>query len=175
MRLRHLTLAILAALALALSSCGDDDDSGDGGGSNEAAATEQAPVETTAEPSGALAEKPKIAKRSGDPPTRLQVKDLVNGKGEEAGTGDVLTVNYVGVNYSNGKEFDTSFGKAPFQLELGAGAVIPGWDQGLVGMKVGTRRELTIPPDLAYGPQGSPPDIGPNETLVFVVDLLGIN
>ena len=82
-------------------------------------------------------------------------------------------MNYVGVSYSNGKEFDSSFDAgAPIELELGAGMVIPGWDQGIEGMKVGGRRQLVIPPALAYGPQGLPPVIGPNETLVFVIDLL---
>ena len=85
-----------------------------------------------------------------------------------------MSVNYVGVSHSTGKEFDTSFGKEPFQFSLGAGEVIPGWDQGVEGMKVGGRRRLTIPSDLAYGPQGQPPDIKPNKTLVFVIDLLGV-
>ena len=82
-------------------------------------------------------------------------------------------MNYVGVAYSTGKEFDSSFDSGqPFPFTLGAGEVIPGWDEGLEGMKVGGRRQLTIPPDLAYGAQGSPPVIKPNETLIFVIDLL---
>jgi peptidylprolyl isomerase len=81
----------------------------------------------------------------------------------------------VGVNYADGEEFDSSFNTGvPFDLQLGASMVIPGWDEGLVGMKVGGRRQLVIPPELAYGPQGSPPAIGPDETLVFVIDLLDV-
>jgi peptidylprolyl isomerase len=102
-------------------------------------------------------------------------KDLITGTGTAAKSGSSLTVNYVGVLYKGGKEFDSSWktGK-PFPFQLGGGSVIPGWDQGLVGMKVGGRRELTIPPQLAYGKQGSPPTIPPNSTLVFVIDLLGV-
>jgi peptidylprolyl isomerase len=86
-----------------------------------------------------------------------------------------VTVHYVGVSKANGRQFDASWDRGePFQFQLGAGQVIPGWDQGVAGMKVGGRRELVIPPRLAYGPAGSPPTIGPNETLVFVVDLLAV-
>ena len=79
----------------------------------------------------------------------------------------------MGVSWSTGQQFDSSWdrGKQPFKFKLGAGMVIPGWDQGLVGMRQGGRRELVIPPNLAYGPQGQPPSIGPNETLIFVIDL----
>ena len=84
-------------------------------------------------------------------------------------------MQYVGVNYSNGEEFDSSWSTGqPFEFQLGSGGVIPGWDEGIPGMKVGGRRELIIPPDLAYGQQGRPPDIGPDETLVFVVDLVDV-
>ena len=103
------------------------------------------------------------------------VRDLKKGTGATAKNGSQVTVNYVGVAYSNGKQFDSSFDRGQaFPFTLGAGEVIPGWDQGIEGMKVGGRRQLTIPPDLAYGPQGSPPAIGPNETLIFVVDLLSV-
>jgi peptidylprolyl isomerase len=109
----------------------------------------------------------------GAPPKKLEVKDLEEGTGAEAKAGDEVTVQYVGVDYKNGKEFDASWDRGePFTFQLGAGMVIPGWDQGVEGMKVGGRRELIIPPDLAYGPEGSPPAIGPNETLIFVIDLL---
>ena len=84
-------------------------------------------------------------------------------------------MQYVGVGYSNGKEFDSSWSAGqPFTFQLGSGWVIPGWDQGIEGMKVGGRRELIIPPDLGYGEQGQPPAIKPDETLVFVVDLLDV-
>ena len=104
-------------------------------------------------------------------------KDLIVGSGSAAKTGSTVTVNYVGVLYKGGKEFDSSWKTGqPFSpFRLGAGSVIPGWDKGIVGMKVGGRRELIIPPDLAYGKSGSPPTIPPNATLVFVVDLLGVS
>ncbi len=86
-----------------------------------------------------------------------------------------MTVQYVGVLYKDGKEFDSSWSRnEPFPLTLGAGEVIPGWDQGVEGMKEGGRRELVIPPELGYGEAGFPPAIPPNETLVFVVDLVEV-
>ena len=116
-----------------------------------------------------------IPKPSGSPPRKLEKEDIVKGKGPAAKPGDTLTVNYVGVAFSTGKEFDASWDRGqPFAVQLGAGQVIKGWDRGLVGMRKGGRRILTIPPELAYGAQGFPPAIGPNETLVFVVDLVEI-
>lgn len=109
---------------------------------------------------------------SGAPPKSLEIKDLEEGSGAAAKSGDTVTVNYVGVNYKTGKEFDASWDRGePFPFTLGAGQVIPGWEKGVEGMKVGGRRELIIPPSLGYGSAGSPPVIPPNETLVFVVDL----
>jgi peptidylprolyl isomerase len=120
--------------------------------------------------------KPTVEVPSGPPPSSLQVKDITEGDGAEAKPGDTLNVQYVGVDYDSGKEFDSSWdGGQPFTFQLGGGQVIPGWDQGIQGMKVGGRRELIVPPDLAYGKQGQPPAIGPNATLVFVVDLLDVN
>ena len=111
----------------------------------------------------------------GPPPKELEIEDITEGSGAEATAGSTLTMQYVGVNYSNGEEFDASWDAGqPFTFQLGAGWVIPGWDQGIEGMKVGGRRELIIPPDLGYGAQGQPPAIKPNETLVFVVDLLDV-
>jgi peptidylprolyl isomerase len=108
-------------------------------------------------------------------PTELVSEDIVTGDGATAEAGDQISVQYVGVDYATGEQFDASWDTGqPFDFELGAGNVIPGWDEGIQGMKVGGRRELTIPADLAYGPQGQPPDIGPNATLVFVVDLLDV-
>jgi FKBP-type peptidyl-prolyl cis-trans isomerase len=116
--------------------------------------------------------KPKIRKPEGSPPKELIADDIVAGKGPAAKSGDQVTVDYVGVSWSSGKEFDASWKrKQTFPLTLGQGGVIQGWDQGLVGAKKGTRRLLVIPPDLAYGANGSPPTIGPNETLVFVIDV----
>ncbi len=110
-----------------------------------------------------------------EPPAELETEDIVVGDGAEAAAGDTVSVQYVGVNYSDGSEFDASWDTGePFEFRLGSGSVIPGWDEGIPGMKVGGRRELVIPPDLAYGPQGQPPDIGPNETLIFVIDLLDV-
>lgn len=121
-------------------------------------------------------EKPTVEIPEGEPPTELEIEDIEEGDGEEAAEGDQLSVNYVGVLYENGEEFDNSYDRGvPFDFPLGGGQVIPGWDEGLVGMKVGGRRQLTIPPDLGYGPQGQPPDIPPDSTLVFVIDLVAIN
>jgi peptidylprolyl isomerase len=182
--LRHLLLALLASMSLALAACGDDEDSGGDSASTGTESTEAAaPTETATEEEEAapaadakiskdLKEKPAIAQPSGDPPTELQKEDVVKGKGATAKAGDNVTVQYVGVNFSNGAEFDASWNRGePFEFTLGAGQVIPGWDEGVAGMKEGGRRKLVIPPDMGYGEQGSPPTIPPNETLVFVVDL----
>ena len=112
---------------------------------------------------------------SGAPPKKLEIKEIEKGTGATAKAGDEVTVQYVGVGYDSEEEFDSSWSRnEPFTFTLGAGEVIPGWDQGVEGMKVGGRRELIIPPNLAYGPAGSPPAIGPNETLIFVIDLLAV-
>jgi FKBP-type peptidyl-prolyl cis-trans isomerase len=114
---------------------------------------------------------------SGPAPSTLQVKDIIKGKGPAAKPGDQLSVQYVGVLYKNGKEFDSSWSRnaQPFAFQLGAGQVIPGWDKGVKGMRVGGRRELIIPARLAYGPQGQPPTIPPDAPLLFVIDLAGIS
>ena len=124
--------------------------------------------------SGPLSKEPKVTPPSGAAPSKLVVKDIITGTGPEAKAGQAVTVNYVGVLFHDGKEFDASWKRSePFTFTLGKGAVIPGWDQGVAGMKVGGRRELIIPAALAYGAKGSPPTIPPNAPLVFVVDLLG--
>jgi peptidylprolyl isomerase len=124
-----------------------------------------------------LKKEPQIVTPEGDPPTELVVKDIVKGKGPKAKAGDQLTMQYVGYSWSNGEKFDASWdrGKEPFPFQLGAGMVIPGWDQGMEGMQKGGRRLLIIPPDLGYGEAGAGGVIGPNETLVFAVDLEKIN
>jgi len=110
------------------------------------------------------------------PPTQLVTEDLVVGDGAEATPGDLLTVQYVGVRWSDGGEFDASWEREqPLEFELGAEQVIPGWEQGVEGMRVGGRRVITIPPELAYGDRGAGGVIGPDETLVFVVDLVGVS
>jgi len=173
MRSRHLIACGLAALSLAAAGCGNDSSGASEEDLNFDTQETQPAGEAAAAPVGADRAKPKIEIPKGKPPAKLKSEDLIAGKGAAAESGQSLSVNYVGVSYSTGQEFDTSFGREPLQFELGAGGVIPGWDQGLEGMKVGGRRKLTIPGDLAYGPQGQPPDIKPNETLVFVIDLLG--
>ena len=128
---------------------------------------------------GPLSKQPSFKVPSGPPPTKLKVTDLIKGTGATAKAGDQLSVNYVGKLYEGGKIFDSSWKDTPGQafgpFQLGKGAVIRGWDKGLVGMKVGGRRELIIPPSLAYGKKGSPPAIPGNATLVFVVDLLRVS
>jgi len=158
-------LILLACLALALAGCGDDDDP----------STESTTSTTTEASPEPPQKKPKVTVPNGPPPKQLETEDLVEGSGVEAKAGDEVTVQYVGVNYRSGKEFDASWDRGePFPFQLGAGMVIPGWDQGVAGMKEGGRRELIIPPQLAYGEAGSPPAIPPNETLIFVVDLVAV-
>ena len=123
-----------------------------------------------------MTDKPNVQIPEGSPPAALQREDLVVGEGAEATPGRTVTVHYVGVAWSTKKQFDASWDRGdPFQFSLGAGRVIRGWDQGVKGMKVGGRRKLTIPPDMGYGARGAGGAIGPNETLVFVVDLLGVD
>ena len=159
-------IAVCAALAVA--GCGDDDASDE---------STQPAGPTAAESSGDASNrsKPKVTVPSGAPPKQLEETDLIEGTGPEAKSGDKVTVQYVGVGFDSGKEFDASWNRnEPFPFTLGASEVIAGWDQGIEGMKVGGQRELVIPPELAYGETGSPPVIGPNETLVFVIDLLEV-
>jgi peptidylprolyl isomerase len=119
--------------------------------------------------------KPEVTVPDSPAPTELLVEDITVGDGDEAKAGDFVEVHYVGVSHSNGKQFDASWDRdETFEFRLGAGEVIPGWDRGVAGMKVGGRRRLIIPPDLAYGKQGAGGVIGPNETLVFVVDLVWV-
>ncbi|WET79731.1 FKBP-type peptidyl-prolyl cis-trans isomerase [Amycolatopsis sp. QT-25] len=121
-------------------------------------------------------QKPQIDRPEGPAPSELQTTDISVGDGQEAKAGDNVTVHYVGVSHSTGEQFDASWDRGePLRFGLGAGQVIPGWDQGVAGMKVGGRRKLTIPPHLAYGERGAGGVIKPNETLIFVVDLVGVN
>ncbi len=130
----------------------------------------------SAEPANTdLSKKPVVVVPKGVSPKTFAYKDIVEGSGPVAKSGDKVSVQYVGVGFDTEKEFDSSWSRnEPFPFTLGAGAVIKGWDKGVEGMKVGGRRELLLPANLAYGPAGSPPSIGPNETLIFIIDLLEI-
>lgn len=121
-------------------------------------------------------DRPQVEVPSGQEPSyQLELDDIVVGDGEEAASGHVVEVHYVGVSWATGKQFDASWDRGnTFKFPLGKGQVIPGWDQGVAGMKVGGRRRITIPPPLAYGKRGAGGVIGPDETLVFVVDLVGL-
>ena len=164
--MRRLLLIIGVCLATAVVGCGS------GSSTTSSSPTEEttAPKETESP----AKTKPKVTVPQGPPPKKLETKDLEEGTGPAAKAGDAVTVQYVGVNYKSGKEFDASWEHGEpvtFVFTLGAGEVIQGWDQGIAGMKVGGRRELIIPPSLGYGAEGAPPAIPPNETLIFVVDL----
>jgi peptidylprolyl isomerase len=120
-------------------------------------------------------EKPEIDFPGGEPPADLEIKDIWEGDGPVAKAGDSVQVHYVGVAFSTGEEFDASWNRGtPLRFQLGVGQVIPGWDQGVQGMKVGGRRQLIIPPHLAYGDRGAGGRIKPGETLIFVCDLVSV-
>jgi peptidylprolyl isomerase len=181
-------LLLLVALALLAAGCGDDN-------SNQAATTpnqistappvrdvvarpRKAPQAQKVTPSGSEADihkRPKVSKGQGAPPKKLIVQDLIVGKGAPAQTNDQLQVQYVGVLFKTGEEFDASWKGSkqgpPFPFALGQGQVIKGWDRGLVGMRVGGRRKLIIPASLGYGSSGSGSAIPPNAALIFDVDL----
>lgn len=121
-------------------------------------------------------DKPEVDFPGGEPPTALQVRDDVVGDGEEAVAGCTVLAHYVGVAFSTGEEFDASWNRGePLEFQVGTGQVITGWDTGIVGMRVGGRRHLVIPPELAYGDRGAGGVIAPGETLIFVVDLVGVS
>jgi FKBP-type peptidyl-prolyl cis-trans isomerase len=171
--MRGRVLIILLAAGLVLSACGGSSSGGATASPGKDAEGKCPAVEGAADQSTST--KPEVEVPSGEPPSNLVCLELVNGSGAEAKSGDEVEVQYAGVNYKTGKEFDSSWSRnEPFPFTLGQGAVIKGWDQGVVGMKVGGRRQLIIPPELGYGATGSPPSIPANETLVFVVDLVKI-
>jgi peptidylprolyl isomerase len=188
---RSLLIPALAAHVLALGACGEDEQDQTGGTQAPPAtetqaappATETAPEATGGAAAGgnqaeAIAEqlsaegRPRIPRPTTEPPAELQQADVKRGTGRTLREGDTVSMQYAGASWSTGQEFDASFERGqPFEFQLGAQMVIPGWDQGIPGMKVGGRRVLVIPPDLGYGPQGTPDgSIAPNETLVFVID-----
>jgi peptidylprolyl isomerase len=184
MKLKAILLVAVLALAVAAAGCGSngasysdintdsqqtttgstDETSSSSGESSSSGKTVMPKV------SGSSGSKPDISDASGEPPAKMIEKDIKVGTGKTAKDGDKVTVNYVGHNWSNNQEFDTSWGKQAFAFTLGEGMVIKGWDQGVAGMKVGGRRLLIIPPDLGYGSQAQG-SIPANETLIFVVDL----
>jgi len=158
--------ALLAVAALGVAGCGGSDS-----GSGKPASEPKATTTAASVPLTDTSQAPELPERTGPAPSKLVVKDIVKGKGKAAKTGDQLSMQYSGWLYDNGQPFDSSWDRGqPFEFQLG-GQVIPGWNEGIKGMKAGGRRELIIPPDLAYGAQGSPPTIPPNAPLVFVVDL----
>jgi len=164
----------IAALIAAAAGCGKSSSSNPSSSSTPAprAVAPSVPGPGPGPNETDLKVKPEIPKPQAPPPTALQVVDLVKGKGAVAKPGQTVTVKYVGVSYDTGRQFDASWDRGqPFPFKLGAGMVIPGWDQGVKGMRVGGRRKLVIPPDLAYGAQGQPPVIAPNATLIFDIDL----
>jgi peptidylprolyl isomerase len=169
--MRKLLLMIAACAALAFAGCGGDDDST----SEATQADGSASVELNEDAS--KRGKPQVTVPNGPPPKQLEETDLIEGTGREAKRGDTVAVQYVGVGYESGEEFDSSWSRGGelFAFDVGAKEVIPGWDQGLEGMKVGGQRELIVPPELAYGAAGAPPAIGPNETLIFVIDLVEVS
>jgi peptidylprolyl isomerase len=174
--MRRLLPCLLLPLLLVPVACGSDDDDGEPAAKTTTEQTSEEPSPSAQrEALKDTSTKPVIPKPSGSPPRRLDKEDIVKGKGPAAKPGDTVTVQYVGVAFSTGDEFDASWDRGqPFPVPLGAGRVIEGWDKGLVGMRKGGRRMLTIPPQLAYGSEGYPPTIGPNETLIFVIDALDI-
>ncbi len=188
------TLVAAAVLAAGLAGCGSSAKapgvalapSAGATADTTAAATTTAPTTastpttptstiTTPKPPSPLSKEPAVKVPTGAPPKGLVTKDLIVGSGPVAKAGSTITVNYVGVLYKNGKQFDASWNRhQTFVTPLSNGSVIPGWVQGIPGMKVGGRRELIIPPSLGYGAAASGP-IPANSTLVFVVDLLGVS
>ena len=183
--------AITALLALALTGCGSDSEPA---AESDAAAPTPTATEATPEPAAGgdaatvsgvqvadaenLEAEPQVTIAEGaEPPSELVSRDLVEGDGARIAAGDQVGVRYTGVSWSTGEKFDASWdrGSEPFTFPIGAGQVIPGWDEGVAGMRVGGRRLLIIPPDLGYGAEGSPPAIAANETLIFVVDAVEVS
>jgi peptidylprolyl isomerase len=173
MKRTSLTMLVSLALAASLSACGSS--TAPGVELAPGAGLTQVPIVAPPSVPAALSKKPVVVVPSGAAPTHLVTKDLIAGTGKTAQAGSTVTVNYVGVLYKTGAEFDSSWKRnQPFTTALNPGSVIPGWVQGIQGMKVGGRRELIIPPALGYGTAGSGSTIPPNSTLVFVVDLLSV-
>ena len=168
------------AIAAALAACGSSEariglaPASAGATTRDSASATANPPATTRVPP-ALAKEPVVRVPKGAPPTRLVIKDLITGTGPVAHRLDTVTVNYVGVLYADGKVFDSSWQRhTPFTTGLNSTAVIGGWVAGIAGERVGGRRELIVPPSLAYGASGNPPQVPAHATLVFVIDLLAV-
>ena len=185
MKFPLIIMAMCVALAIAVAGCGGGSDSStestesgastETSGSSESSTSSAESGEGTGDGKTKTKTKPKVTVPKGISPKNFATKELEEGTGATAKSGDEVTVQYVGVGYDSEEEFDSSWSRnEPFTFTLGAGEVIKGWDKGVAGMKVGGRRELLIPGNLAYGPEGRPPSIGPNETLIFVIDLLAV-
>ena len=163
---------IAVVLSVSLAACGSDEGSDDGADS-PGSSSSAAPTEVSAD----LSEKPEVPASDEPAPDELVVDDVVVGEGAEAVYGSTADVKYVGAFYESGEEFDSSWSESPdytIAVPLGAGAVVPGFEQGIEGMKVGGRRMITIPSDLGYGPEGRAPLIPGDATLVFVMDLVEV-
>lgn len=177
------TVAFSLLLAIAVAGCGGSGDS-TGGSSASTGSTESGSSKESTAPqesgdstkSAPVTDKkpPKVTVPKGVSPDKFSFEDIEEGTGPIAKRGDEVTIEYVGANYKSGKEFGSSWESGPYTFTLGSRAVIKGGEQGIEGMKAGGRREMVIPSNLAYGAKGHPPAIPPNETLVFVVDLLAI-
>lgn len=172
-------LIIAACLAVLVAGCGSDSSSSTNSSStpSSTASSEEKPPAPKENAAGEyIAETtpnvPQVTIPKGPPPKKLVIEDLKKGNGPVAENGDKVTVHYVGVTYKGKEQFDANWENEPFSFKLGAQEVIPGWDKGIPGMKVGGQRKLTIPPSLAYGSEGIYPSIPPYSTLVFVVELL---
>jgi FKBP-type peptidyl-prolyl cis-trans isomerase len=185
---RKLSLALVAASALGLAACSSSPNTPSASNTTTTAPTAVTTTTTAGEantigtipaadqsPAGTSGTAPTVVVPKGAPPTQLQSADLITGSGAEAQPGDNLTVQYVLATYSSGKVVQSSWTSQPFQFVLGEGQVIKGWDMGVLGMKVGGRRELIVPPSLGYGSQSPGSGIAANDTLVFVIDLQAVN
>jgi peptidylprolyl isomerase len=187
-RFRVWPLALLAAAALGLGACSSSPKSASPTTTASTAGAQTAPTTAPStapggssaiapipsqdlSPAGSAGTAPTVVVPAGSPPTQLESADLIAGTGPAAAAGDSVTVQYVLATYSARKVIQSSWTSQPFQFTLGEGQVIPGWDKGVVGMRVGGRRELIIPPALGYGSQSPGPGITANDTLVFVIDL----
>lgn len=182
--LRNWSLVVLSASVLGLAGCSSSSPTtttattaasnatsnvGAGGSSTIASIPTQ-----DRSPAGTAGTAPTMIVPPGTPPTQLESADLITGTGPAVTAGNNVTVQYVLATYSSRKVVQSSWTSQPYQFTLGEGHVIPGWDKGVLGMRVGGRRELIIPPSLGYGAQSPGPGIAANDTLVFVVDLLKI-